>query len=65
MVREELDNNETFLGKTKWKFDNVMKLLEISVEPFFNKMDGKIYDRDGLLIGKSISKPLTGTFALV
>ena len=34
-----------------------MKLLEISIETYFKTFDGNIYfQRDGLPIGKSISK---------
>ena len=40
-----------------------MKLLEISIETHFKTMDGRIYfQRDGLPIGKSISKPLAGIY---
>ena len=40
-----------------------MKLLEISIETYFKTIDGKIYfQRDGLPIGKSISKPLAGIY---
>ena len=46
--------------------NNIMKLLEISVETYFKTIVGKIYfQRDGLPIGKSISKPLAGIYALV
>ena len=58
---EELENDETLSGRTKWKVDDIMKLLEISIETYFKTLDGKIYfQRDGLPIGKSISKPLAG-----
>ena len=40
-----------------------MKLLEISIETYFKTLDGKVYlQRDGLPIGKSISKPLAGIY---
>ena len=40
-----------------------MKLLQISIETYFKTLDGKIYfQRDGLPIGKSISKPLAGIY---
>ena len=40
-----------------------MKLLEITIETYFKTLDGKIYfQRDGLPIGKSISKPLAGIY---
>ena len=42
---------------------DIMKLLEISIETHFKTMDGRIYfQRDGLPIGKSISKPLAGIY---
>ena len=47
----------------KWKIIDIMKLLEISIEAHFKTMDGRIYfQRDGLPIGKSISKPLAGIY---
>ena len=63
VVREELENDETLSGRTKWKVDDIMKLLQISIETYFKTLDGKIYfQRDGLPIGKSISKPLAGIY---
>jgi len=63
IVREELENDETLSGRTKWKVDDIMKLLEISIETYFKTLDGKIYfQRDGLPIGKSISNPLAGIY---
>ena len=42
---------------------NVSKLLEISVETYFKTLDGKVYfQRNGLPIGKSISKPMAGIY---
>ena len=53
VTREELENDETLSGRTKWKIDDIMKLLEISIETYFKTIDGKIYyQRDGLPIGK-------------
>ena len=63
IVREELEGDETLSGRTKWKVDDIMQLLEISIETYFKTLDGKIYfQRDGLPIGKSISKPLAGIY---
>ena len=63
VVKMELERDETLSGRTKWKVDDIMKLLQISIETFFKTMDGKIYfQRDGLPIGKSISKPLAGIY---
>ena len=43
--------------------EDISKLLEISVETYFKTIDGKIYfQRDGLPIGKSISKPMAGIY---
>ena len=63
VVREELENDDTLQMRTKWEIDDIMKLLEISIETYFKTLDGKIYfQRDGLPIGKSISKPLAGIY---
>ena len=57
-MREELESDETLSGRTKWKVDDIMQQLEISIETYFKTLDGKIcFQRDGLPIGKSISKP--------
>ena len=42
VTREELENDETLSGRTKWKIDDIMKLLEISIETYFKTIDGKI-----------------------
>ena len=63
VVREELENDDTLHMRMKWEIDDIMKLLEISIEMYFKTLDGKIYfQRDGLQIGKSISKPLVGIY---
>ena len=63
VVREELHNDDTLHLRTEWEIDDIMKLLEISIETYFKTLDGKIYfQRDGLPIGKSISKPLAGIY---
>ena len=63
VVREELQKDETLKSRTDWEIDDIMKLLEISIETYFKTLDGKIYfQRDGLPIGKSISKPLAGIY---
>ena len=63
VVREELLNDDTLGSRTKWEIDDIMKLLEITIETYFKTLDGKIYfQRDGLPIGKSISKPLAGIY---
>jgi len=62
-VREELQKDETLKSRTDWEIDDIMKLLEISIETYFKTLDGKIhFQRDGLPIGKSISKPLAGIY---
>ena len=43
VTREELENDETLSRRTKWKIDDIMKLLEISIETYFKTIDGKIY----------------------
>ena len=61
VVREELQKDETLSSRTDWEIDDITKLLEISIETYFKTLVGKIYfQRDGLPIGKSISKPLAG-----
>jgi len=63
VVREELTNDETLQLRTKWKIDDIMKILEICIETYFKTIDGKIsFQSDGLPIGKSISKPLAGIY---
>ena len=63
VVKEELQKDETLRGRTDWKPEDILKLLEISVETYFKTLDGQIYfQRDGLPIGKSISKPMAGIY---
>ena len=63
VVREKLETDDSLKLRTKWEVKDIMKLLEISVETYFKTIDGKIYfQRDGLPIGKSISKPLAGIY---
>ena len=63
MVKEELQKDETLRGRTDWKPEDILKLLEILVETYFKTLDGQIYfQRDGLPIGKSISKPMAGIY---
>jgi len=63
VVKEELQNDETLTGRTDWKVEDISKLLEISVKTYFKTLDGKVYfQRDGLPIGKSISKPMAGIY---
>ena len=63
VVNEELLKDESLRLRTEWKPQDISRLLEISVETYFKMMDGKIYfQRDGLPIGKSISKPMAGIY---
>ena len=63
VVREELENDQDLSSRTDWGVDDIMKLLEISIETYFKTLDGNIYfQRDGLPIGKSISKPIAGIY---
>ena len=63
VVKEELINDESLRLRTDWKPQDVSKLLEISVETYFKTLDGKVYfQRNGLPIGKSISKPMAGIY---
>ena len=56
IVREKLNEDDTLQGRTKWKVDDTMKLLEISIETHFMTLDGRIFTQtDGCPIGKSIS----------
>ena len=43
VVREELENDETLSGRTTWKADDIIELLEISIETYFKTLDWKIY----------------------
>ena len=63
VVKEELREDETLRNRTDWKPEDISKLLEISVETYFKTLDGQIYfQRGGLPIGKSISKPMAGIY---
>ena len=63
VVKEELQKDITLWGRMDWKPEDISKLLEISVETYFKTLDGQIYfQRDGLPIGKSISKPTAGIY---
>ena len=43
VVREELEKDDSLKLRTRWEVKDIMKLLKITVEPFFKKIDGKIY----------------------
>jgi len=61
--RAKLEQDETLAARTKWSVDDVISLLEISIETYFKTIDRNIYlQRDVLPIGKSISKPLAGIY---
>ena len=61
--RAKLEQDETLAARTKWSVDDVISLLEISIETYFKTSDRSIYlQRDVLPIGKSISKPLAGIY---
>ena len=63
VVNEEFRKDESLRLRTEWKPQDISRLLEISVETYFKTMDEKIYfQRDGLPIGKSISKPMAGIY---
>ena len=56
IVRKKLEEDETLQSRTEWKVDDIMTLLEISLETHFKTLDGKIWTQtDGCPIGKSIS----------
>ena len=63
VIKEVLWEDETLRNRTDWKPEDISKLLEISVGTYFKTLDGQIYfQRDGLPIGKSISKPMAGIY---
>ena len=63
ITRAKLELDETLAARTKWSVDDVISLLEISIETYFKTSDRSIYlQRDVLPIGKSISKPLAGIY---
>ena len=63
VVKEELKNDGTLGKRTDWEVEDISNLLEISIETYFKTLDGKVYfQRDGLPIGKSISKPMAGIY---
>ena len=56
VIREKLEADDTLSSRTDWSVDDIMKLLEISMETYFKTLDGKIWVQvDGCPIGKSIS----------
>ena len=62
IVKEEF-HNENVNSRTKWEVEDISKLLEMSIETYFKTLDGKIYfQKDGLPILKSISKPMAGIY---
>ena len=58
VVKEGLKNNETLGERTDWEVEDISNLPDL-----FKTLDGKVYfQRDGLPIGKSISKPMAGIY---
>ena len=56
IVRKKMEDDETLHNRTEWNVDDIMALLEISLETHFKTLDGKIWTQiDGCPIGKSIS----------
>ena len=43
VVREELENDQDLSSRMDWGVDDIMKLLEISIETYFKTLDGNIY----------------------
>ena len=53
-----MEDDETLQSRTEWnsKVDDIMALLEISLETHFKALDGKMWTQtDGCSIGKSIT----------
>jgi len=46
IARDKLEKDETLASRTKWKVDDIIKLLEISIETYFKTIDCKIYFRE-------------------
>ena len=42
VAREKLENDDTLQIRTKWEIDDIMKLLEISIETYFKILGRKI-----------------------
>jgi len=58
-----LEADLTLKDRTDWDIDDIIKLLEISIETHFKTIDGYIYTQtDGMPIGKSISGPIAGIY---
>ena len=56
VICEIVEADEPLSNRTDWKVDDIMKLLEMSMEMYFKTLDGKIWVQvDGCPIGKSIS----------
>ena len=43
VVREQLENDQDLSSTTDWGVDDIMKLLDISIETYFKTLDGNIY----------------------
>ena len=43
VVREERQHDEILKSRTDWGVDDIMKLLEISIETHFKTLDGMVY----------------------
>ena len=43
IVRKQMEDDETLQSRTEWKVDDIMALLEISLETHFKMFDGKIW----------------------
>jgi len=53
VIREKLEADDTLPSRTDWKVDDIMKLLEISMETYFKTLAGKIWVQvDGCPFGK-------------
>jgi hypothetical protein len=63
IVRSELMKDHTLGSRTKWSVDQIMRLLEISLETYFKTLDGRIFQQiNGTPIGKAISGPIAGIY---
>ena len=43
VTRGKLEKDENLSSRTKWSVDEIMKLLEISIDTFLKTIDGNIY----------------------
>jgi hypothetical protein len=63
IIENELKIDTELPQRTKWKIEDIMSLLSLSLETYFKTLDGRIFKQtEGTPIGKSISGPIAGIY---